>query len=193
MQVHPRMATSSTPSANGTGPHEDLHALLERLLTPIEDLVDVMGVPLEPVGREDVEEDAALPATVAPTAGSTTTVVVRETVARDGGRTEVGVAALAECPSCGGVGWEGDDAARCGACRGSGRVQEKRQLEVDIPAGVVTGDLLRLSGEAAVGGSLAGDLLLQVLVIADDARTGVRDVAATPVEKPKRFRRRRRR
>jgi hypothetical protein len=185
------MAASSTPSANGTRPHEDLHALLERLLTPIEDLVDVMGVPLDP-GERDYETDAALPAAVAQAAGGATTVAVRASVARDGGRTEVGVAALAECAACGGVGTTHDGLARCAACGGSGRVQEKRQLEVDIPPGVVTGDLLRVSGEAAVGVSLAGDLLLQVLVIADDARPGVRDVAATPVETRKRFRRRRR-
>ena len=53
MLAHPRTATSSTPSANGTGPHEDLHGLLERLLTPIEDLVDVMGVPLGAIERDD--------------------------------------------------------------------------------------------------------------------------------------------
>jgi hypothetical protein len=191
------MATSSTSSANGTGPHEDLHGLLERLLTPIEDLVDVMGVPLDTIERDDsadvAGEHAWLVRPIAPPATPATTVPVRESIARDGGRTEVGVAALAECPGCEGAGTFEEGTARCAVCGGSGRVKEKRQLEVDIPAGVVTGDLLRVSGEAAVGGNLVNDLLLQVLVIADDARTGVRDVAATPVEKRKRFRRRRRR
>jgi DnaJ C terminal domain len=184
--MHPRMRTSSQ---NGFRSNADLHELLERLLTPVEDLVEVMSVPVD-TAETDVGVPAAPPHETATSAAET--VAVRESVARDGGRALVGVAALADCPACGG--WGTTDGHRCESCAGSGRVQQSRQLEVDIPPGVVTGDLLRVPGESAAGGDLPGDLLLQVLVVSDRLRRNViRDVAATPVEKPKRFRRLRRR
>ncbi|MBM3779055.1 MAG: molecular chaperone DnaJ [Acidimicrobiia bacterium] len=54
----------------------------------------------------------------------------------------------------------------CTACRGAGRVQRERKLTVKIPAGIATGQRLRLSGEgeSGVGGGPAGDLYVVVLV-----------------------------
>ena len=54
----------------------------------------------------------------------------------------------------------------CTNCRGQGRVQERRKLSVKIPAGVDSGDRIRLSGkgEAGVYGGPAGDLYIEVHV-----------------------------
>lgn len=48
----------------------------------------------------------------------------------------------------------------CTTCRGTGRVQQTRKLTVKIPAGIASGQRLRLSGEgeAGGGGRPAGDL-----------------------------------
>ncbi|MDD7804212.1 MAG: molecular chaperone DnaJ [Endozoicomonas sp. (ex Botrylloides leachii)] len=55
----------------------------------------------------------------------------------------------------------------CSSCHGEGRVQEHKTLSVKIPAGVDTGDRIRLSGEGEAGanGGPAGDLYVQVSVI----------------------------
>lgn len=68
------------------------------------------------------------------------------------------------CPSCRGTGQRISDP--CADCNGQGRVQEQRTLSVKIPAGVDTGDRIRLSGEGQVGahGSGAGDLYVEVQV-----------------------------
>ena len=54
----------------------------------------------------------------------------------------------------------------CAACRGNGRVQQTRKLTVKIPAGIATGQRLRLTGEgeAGAGGGPAGDLYVVVVV-----------------------------
>jgi molecular chaperone DnaJ len=54
----------------------------------------------------------------------------------------------------------------CPACRGAGRVQKERKLTVKIPAGIATGQRLRLSGEGESGaaGGPAGDLYVVVHV-----------------------------
>jgi molecular chaperone DnaJ len=54
----------------------------------------------------------------------------------------------------------------CVDCHGSGQVRETRTLQVKIPAGVDTGDRIRLSGEGAAGsqGGLSGDLYVDVQV-----------------------------
>lgn len=48
----------------------------------------------------------------------------------------------------------------CGACRGHGRVESRRTLEVEIPAGVDTGNRIRYAGEGDAGdpGAPRGDL-----------------------------------
>ncbi|MDQ7016441.1 MAG: molecular chaperone DnaJ [Gammaproteobacteria bacterium] len=68
------------------------------------------------------------------------------------------------CPSCGGNGQVIQNP--CDSCHGSGRRQETKKLSVKIPAGVDTGDRIRLSGEGEVGenGGRAGDLYVQLSV-----------------------------
>jgi molecular chaperone DnaJ len=54
----------------------------------------------------------------------------------------------------------------CQTCRGAGRVQKERKLTVRIPAGISTGQRLRLSGEGEAGpsGGPAGDLYVVIHV-----------------------------
>jgi molecular chaperone DnaJ len=54
----------------------------------------------------------------------------------------------------------------CAACRGAGRVQRDRKLTVKIPAGIATGQRLRLAGEgeSGAGGGPSGDLYVVVHV-----------------------------
>jgi molecular chaperone DnaJ len=68
------------------------------------------------------------------------------------------------CPTCHGKGTVIDDP--CGPCHGQGRVQEQKTLSVKVPAGVDTGDRIRLAGEGEAGdlGGPPGDLYVQVLV-----------------------------
>ncbi|WP_191601386.1 molecular chaperone DnaJ [Marinomonas algicola] len=68
------------------------------------------------------------------------------------------------CPQCHGQGQIISDP--CKSCHGQGRTQEYKTLSVKIPAGVDTGDRIRLSGEGEAGahGAPAGDLFVQVSV-----------------------------
>ena len=68
------------------------------------------------------------------------------------------------CPKCRGTGQIIADP--CHKCHGQGRVQEHKTLSVKVPAGVDTGDRIRLSGEGEAGefGAPAGDLYVQINV-----------------------------
>ena len=68
------------------------------------------------------------------------------------------------CPHCGGRGQT--IANPCPACHGAGRVEEEKVLSVKIPAGVDSGDRIRLSGEGEAGpaGTPPGDLFVEVRV-----------------------------
>ncbi|WP_448547959.1 molecular chaperone DnaJ [Thalassotalea fusca] len=68
------------------------------------------------------------------------------------------------CPTCGGKGKVITDP--CNSCHGQGRVQKTKTLNAKIPAGVDTGDRIRLTGEGEAGehGAPAGDLYVQVSV-----------------------------
>lgn len=68
------------------------------------------------------------------------------------------------CPTCSGKGKIISDP--CRPCRGQGRVEKSKTLSVKVPAGVDTGDRIRLSGEGEAGenGAPAGDLYVQVHV-----------------------------
>lgn len=68
------------------------------------------------------------------------------------------------CPYCHG---RGEVIANpCGTCGGAGRVEEEKVLSVKIPAGVDTGDRIRLAGEGEAGppGAPPGDLYVEVRV-----------------------------
>src|SRR5690606_17765394 len=56
------------------------------------------------------------------------------------------------------------------ACAGRGTVQDDRSVRVEIPPGVATGTRLRLNheGEAAGRGGRAGDLFVEIQVLADE-------------------------
>ncbi|ASF45970.1 molecular chaperone DnaJ [Methylovulum psychrotolerans] len=68
------------------------------------------------------------------------------------------------CPTCRGTGKQIKDP--CGKCYGQGRVQESKTLSAKIPAGVDTGDRIRLGGEGEAGerGGPAGDLYIEIKV-----------------------------
>ncbi|KAB7627908.1 molecular chaperone DnaJ [Alkalilimnicola sp. S0819] len=68
------------------------------------------------------------------------------------------------CPRCHGEGRVITDP--CRSCHGRGRVEERKTLSVKIPAGVDSGDRIRLSGEGESGenGGPPGDLYVQVAV-----------------------------
>ncbi|MCX8584147.1 MULTISPECIES: molecular chaperone DnaJ [unclassified Gilliamella] len=69
-----------------------------------------------------------------------------------------------ECPTCHGRGKIVKNP--CKKCHGEGRIQKTKTLSVTIPAGVDTGNRIRLSGEGEAGlnGAPAGDLYVQVQV-----------------------------
>lgn len=68
------------------------------------------------------------------------------------------------CPRCGGEGSVITDP--CGTCRGRKRIERERTLSVKIPAGVETGNTIRLSGEGELGeyGGPPGDLYIYLTV-----------------------------
>jgi molecular chaperone DnaJ len=61
----------------------------------------------------------------------------------------------------------------CSDCHGEGLVQESKTLQVKVPAGVDTGDRIRLAGEGEPGthGAPAGDLYVEVSVKRHDVFT----------------------
>lgn len=92
-----------------------------------------------------------------------------ETCATCGGRGQVrmqrGIFTMQQtCPACGGRG----QVVRtpCSECHGAGRVEEERVLQVKVPAGVDSGDRIRLAGEGEAGpaGTPAGDLYVEIRV-----------------------------
>lgn len=68
------------------------------------------------------------------------------------------------CPKCGGQGKVISDP--CTDCHGQGRTQVEKTLSVKIPAGVDSGDRIRLAGEGEAGmrGGPTGDLYVEMLV-----------------------------
>ncbi len=68
------------------------------------------------------------------------------------------------CPRCHGKGTMIEDP--CPNCHGHGRIQEHKTLSVKVPAGVDSGDRIRLAGEGEAGehGGPPGDLYVQVAV-----------------------------
>ena len=85
------------------------------------------------------------------------------------------------CPVCSGAGRLPEKA--CGECSGDGRVRRKETMAVEIPAGIHSGQTLRISGRGEAGkhGARAGDLYIEIeikpdprfLRDGDDIRTAV--------------------
>jgi molecular chaperone DnaJ len=66
------------------------------------------------------------------------------------------------CPSCNGEGTT--ITSKCGTCKGEGRVFNEETVSIDIPAGVVEGMQLNISGKGNAGerGGSPGDLIILV-------------------------------
>lgn len=66
------------------------------------------------------------------------------------------------CPTCNGEGTQ--VTAKCGVCKGEGRVYGEETISLDIPAGVQDGMQLSMSGRGNAGerGGPAGDLLILI-------------------------------
>ena len=88
------------------------------------------------------------------------------------------------CPTCGGAGKIPEQP--CERCDGSGRERRERTWEVEIPAGIESGQRIRIGGAGHAGepGAPAGDLYVLVTV-ADDERFERRgDDLVTTLEVP---------
>ncbi len=72
------------------------------------------------------------------------------------------------CPTCRGAGMQA--AASCEECSGQGEIRTERTVKVSIPAGVDSGQSLRLSGQGQAGkrGGPSGDLYVRVYVEIDE-------------------------
>ncbi len=99
-----------------------------------------------PMRGQDAEADIELTLEEAHR-GVTTAITLRMTVV---------------CPTCQGSGVQ--QQKPCPTCRGVGAVAQPRTLDVNIPAGVREGSVIRLAGQGEAGGGNAppGDLLLRV-------------------------------
>lgn len=69
----------------------------------------------------------------------------------------------AACPTCGGAGTQ--ITAKCGSCRGEGRILGEETISIDIPAGVEDGMQLSMrgTGNAGKNGGPKGDLLINIV------------------------------
>ncbi|MGC4037240.1 MAG: molecular chaperone DnaJ [Chitinophagaceae bacterium] len=66
------------------------------------------------------------------------------------------------CPTCNGEGTT--ITSKCGTCKGEGRVFNEETVTIDIPAGVVEGMQLNISGKGNAGerGGMPGDLIILI-------------------------------
>ncbi|MDO4500034.1 MAG: molecular chaperone DnaJ [Erysipelotrichaceae bacterium] len=80
-------------------------------------------------------------------------------------RTMLGVMqTVADCPDCNGTGKR--IKAKCSECNGKGYKNVKEKVEVNIPAGIASGQQVRLQGygERGLNGGPNGDLYLEIIV-----------------------------
>jgi molecular chaperone DnaJ len=89
---------------------------------------------------------------------------------------------VSPCPTCGGEGQRIETV--CGGCQGRGVAPAARTVEIEVPAGVSTGDYITLRGQGNAGGrgGPRGDLVV-VLDVQEDPRF-VRDGAHVVLEVP---------
>ena len=87
------------------------------------------------------------------------------------------------CPNCGGRGQIIKNP--CKKCRGEGRVEKEKTLEIKIPAGVETGSRLKIlkEGEGGTGGGQSGDLYVVIHVAEHETfeRQGANLYSAVPI------------
>ncbi|MDQ3088849.1 MAG: molecular chaperone DnaJ [Acidobacteriota bacterium] len=87
------------------------------------------------------------------------------------------------CPNCGGRGQIIKSA--CQKCRGAGRIEKEKMLEIKIPAGVETGSRLKVvgEGEGGINGGSSGDLFVVINVAEHEIfeRQGANLYSAVPV------------
>lgn len=71
------------------------------------------------------------------------------------------------CPECNGEGCQPEK--KCNVCKGEGGVKGKEDIEIFIPAGVDSNQIIRIEGKGNAGrrGGKAGDLYIRVLVKPD--------------------------
>jgi molecular chaperone DnaJ len=90
---------------------------------------------------------------------------------------------ITACPRCNGEGRV--VSTPCHACKGDGRIREDRRLQVNIPAGIESGQRIALDGQGEAGprGGPAGDLYVMVTVRDDPdlVRRGSELYAEVPV------------
>lgn len=68
-----------------------------------------------------------------------------------------------ECSICHGTGKVPKD--NCGHCAGSGVHRSEQEIQIDIPAGIQNGEMIRLTGQGeAVSGGVPGDLYVKIHV-----------------------------
>jgi molecular chaperone DnaJ len=77
------------------------------------------------------------------------------------------MAQTATCPTCKGSGKVPEKP--CSKCKGEGRIRERKPFKVKIPAGIASGQTIRIpeKGEAGQAGIKPGDLYLTVMVKED--------------------------
>ncbi|WWD17898.1 chaperone DnaJ [Kwoniella shandongensis] len=78
-----------------------------------------------------------------------------------------GMMIASSCQACGGAGSTIPRGSRCGECDGVGRVKERKEVDVEIPAGVEDGMMIRMPGAGDMPLSASGppgDLLVRVNV-----------------------------
>ena len=71
------------------------------------------------------------------------------------------------CPTCQGEGKV--VAKKCAQCRGTGTVKDTKRIKINIPAGIDSGQSIRLAGQGEAGakGGRPGDLFIEIEVIPD--------------------------
>ncbi len=73
------------------------------------------------------------------------------------------VQTVRECNICNGSGKIPKE--RCGVCAGSGIVRKQEEIDINVPAGIENGEMIRMSGRGeAVSGGQPGDLYIKIHV-----------------------------
>ncbi len=69
------------------------------------------------------------------------------------------------CPECGGEGYFPE--TPCSVCKGEGRIKGRKKIEIVIPRGVDSEQILRIKGEGGAGkrGGKSGDLFVKVHIL----------------------------